>query len=371
MEFIFSVRGGVCRFLYKNIFKPLAFRRDPEAVHDGIIKFGSFLGKFSIFRRMTGLFFGYQNKALEQAVCGIKFQNPVGLAAGFDKDAHLVDILPDTGFGFAELGSVTGRPCAGNPKPRLWRLPASRGLVVNYGLKNDGAEVIANRLRGKKIRIPVGVSIAKTNSPETAETAAGIADYIFAAKNFVDIGDYVTINISCPNASGGKPFQEPEKLAVLLAEFEKLGFSKPVFLKISADLDEAAVDKILEVVSCYRISGFVVANLTRRRTEKVIEKNVPGVGSLSGKIVEDDANRLISYVYRKAGKKYVILGVGGIFSAQDAYKKIRLGATLLQLITGMIFEGPQLIGEINRGLAGLLRRDGFDNISQAIGIDNV
>jgi dihydroorotate dehydrogenase subfamily 2 len=369
MDIIFTIRDGICRFFYKKFFKPLAFRQDPEKVHDGIVKFGNFFGKFIIFRRLTGVFFGYKNPVLEQTVFGIKFSNPIGLAAGFDKDAHLTDILPDAGFGFTEIGSVTGRPCAGNPKPRLWRLPASRALVVNYGLKNDGAEIIAKRLRGKKFSIPVGISIAKTNSAETAGTESGVADYVFAAKNLFDIGDYFTINISCPNASGGKPFQEPEKLEKLLAEIKKLNFSKPVFLKISADLDETAVDKILSVADRFNISGFVVANLTRRRTEKIVEKNVPEAGSISGKPVEEDANRLISYIYRKTAKKYVILGVGGIFSAEDAYKKIRLGATLLQLITGMIFEGPQLIGEINRGLARLLRRDGFDDISQAIGAD--
>ena len=201
-------------FLYKKLLKPILFLFDPEQVHNLFLLIGRVLGSTPWSRLKVRILYRYQNAVLEQNILGMHFKNPVGLAAGFDKNGQLTNILPDVGFGFEEIGSVTGEPCAGNPKPRLWRLPKSKALLVNYGLKNDGAYNIAKRLSGKRFRFPVGISIAKTNNQTTCETPLGIADYKKAMLAFVGagVGDYFTVNISCPNAFGVEPFSSPEKL---------------------------------------------------------------------------------------------------------------------------------------------------------------
>jgi len=369
-ESFLNIRSRTIHFLYKTILKRIFFKIDPEVIHDRMVSVGVFLGKYALIRRLVGLFFSYSNKSLEQKILGIKFKNPVGLGAGFDKDAVLTDILPYVGFGFVEVGSITGEACDGNPKPRLWRLENSRGLVVNYGLKNQGSEKIAKRLASRKFLIPIGTSIAKTNSPETVIDEAGINDYVKAFTKFVTIGDYFTINISCPNAFGGQPFCDGQRLDRLLDKLDKNPTKKPIFLKVSPDLTRREIDKILVVASRHGVDGFVCTNLTKNRiNKKIVDKIISKDGGISGKVVEDLANGLISYIYRKTNGKFVIIGLGGVFDAQDAYKKIKLGASLIQLITGMIFEGPQVISEINQGLVRLLEKDGFDNISQAVGIE--
>lgn len=370
MNFLSAPRNAIFGFLYKTIPRRIFFLMDPEEVHDRMIDLGKFLGRYALTRRFTALLFSYSNKALEQNILGINFSNPVGLAAGFDKNAELTSITPSVGFGFMEVGSITGEPCMGNPKPRLWRLPKSQSLVVHYGLKNDGAEVIANRLENVKMSIPLGISMAKTNSEKTVETEAGISDYFKAYEKFVNIGDYCTVNISCPNAYGGQPFTDATSLEKLLSKIDTIRTTKPIFLKISPDLNRDEIDKIIEVSRRHKISGFICANLTKNRNNKKInDDSVPDKGGLSGKVVEELANELIRYVYNKTHGQYVIIGCGGVFSAEGAYKKIRLGASLIELITGMIYEGPQVISEINRGLAELLARDGFSNISEAVGAD--
>ena len=349
-------------FLYKNFLKPFFFLFDPEMVHDLMILAGQILGSNFLTRKITSLFFSYSNPALEQNILGIKFKNPIGLSAGFDKDALLTDILPSVGFGFEEVGSITGEKCSGNPKPRLWRLKDLKSLIVYYGLKNKGCEEIAARLKNKKFEFPIGTSIAKTNCADTVDTEKGIADYVKAFKAFAKIGAYFTINISCPNAFGGQPFTDAKRLGLLLTQLDKIATKKPIFLKMSPDLTDKELDNIIAVSKKHKVHGFVCTNLTKN--PKITEK-----GGLSGKLVENLANNLIKKVYQKTKGKYVIVGVGGVFSAEDAYKKIKLGASLVELITGMIFEGPQVISEINQGLVKLLQKDGYKNISGAIGAD--
>ncbi len=355
---LIKLRNSIIGFLYQKIVKPHCFKKDPEKVHDDITKFGKFLGSNPLTRLKTKCLFGYKNKKLEQTILGIKFPNPVGLAAGFDKNAELTAILPATGFGFIEVGSITGEPCEGNPKPRLWRLPDFRSLRVWYGLKNNGSEEISQRLSNKKFKIPIGISIAKTNCAQTVETQAGINDYLKAYQAFKKIGDYYTINISCPNVFGGQPFTDPDKLDTLLEAITKLPKTKPIFIKLSPDLPTEQIDIIIEIAKQYKIDGFICTNLLKKHDLE--EKK----GGLSGKIVEEKSNKLIKYIYSKTDGSFVIIGVGGIFSAKDAYQKLKAGASLVQLITGMIYEGPQLISEINRGLIELLEKDGYTNISE-------
>ncbi len=356
--------------MYTRILKRVLFLNDPESVHDNMVKIGISLGKYKPLRIVTALAFDYKHSMLEQNILGIHFVNPVGLSAGFDKNAELTDILPSIGFGFEEVGSITGEPCDGNPKPRLWRLKKSKSLLVNYGLKNEGASVLSEKLSLKTFKVPVGISIAKTNSHETCDPAIGVEDYVKVYKAFKNIGDYYIINISCPNTFGGQPFTDCSLLEMLLSEIDLLPKTKPVFIKLSPDLLMAQIDDILNVVSKHSIDGFVVSNLTKnRQNSKLIDSNIPVVGGFSGKVVEDLSNDLIKYIYSKYKEKYVIIGVGGVFSADDAFKKIKSGASLIQIITGMVFEGPQVIGNINHGLVKLLKKNGYHNISEAVGAD--
>lgn len=364
-------KAPIIRFFYQKILKKIFFRIDPEVVHDHMVLVGKFLGNYAPTQHITRWLFNYTNKKLQQTILGITFSNPVGLSAGFDKNAELTDILPDVGFGFVEVGSVTGEPCSGNAKPRLWRLPKTKGLVVYYGLKNDGCEQIATRLTNKKFRFPIGISIAKTNCQATADTTAGIADYVKAYTQLKNSGDYITINISCPNAFGGQPFTDKDRLEKLLTAIDSVPAQKPLFLKISPDLTDQELDDVLTIAQQHNIAGFVCTNLTKNRDAiTILDANLPDKGGISGRVLNDISNKFITKIYTQTHGQKIIIGVGGIFSAADTYEKIKRGASLVQLITGMIFEGPQLIGDINRGLVTLLEKDGYTNIAQAVGANH-
>lgn len=366
MNQLLGVRNFFFHFFYTKILKPILFLFDPENIHDFFTIIGRFLGSNFIGRFVTKSLLGTTIRdELKQKIVGIDFNNPIGLAAGFDKNGQLTQIIPSVGFGFMEIGSITGRPCVGNSKPRLWRIAKDRTLVVYYGLKNNGSEKIAQKLKNKKFKIPLGISLAKTNDDETIDIEKGIADYLKVYNNFSTIGDYFTINISCPNTNGGQPFVEPENLNLLLKSFYQQTPTKPIFLKIPPDLSHQEIDQIIKLAEEYKLTGFVCSNLTKKI--QLEDKK----GGLSGKAVEEQANDLIRYIYKKTNNNFIIIGCGGVFNAHDAYKKIKLGASLVQLITGMIFEGPQLISEINRELVGLLKRDGYKNISEAVGVDNL
>jgi len=362
--------------LYNYIIRPILFRFDAESVHDTMTKLCIFLGKHEFIKKIISYFFVYRNSKLNIDICGIDFENPIGLAAGFDKNANLIDFMPCIGFGFIEVGSVTGEKCLGNPRPRLFRLPKDKTLVINYGLCNDGAEFISKKLTDKKCQIKLGVSVAKTNDPNI-KGRASIMDYVKAFRLLSPIGDYTTINISCPNSGDGRIFcEDPILLDSLLAEvgkeIDKLKVHKPIFLKLKPDLDKKSLDKLLKIVGKYKfVSGFIISNLTRNRAG--LKTNVGEVnktkGSLSGKPVEELSNKMIEYVYSTTKGRYTIIGCGGVFSAEDAYKKIKLGSSLIQLITGMVYEGPALIKNINKGLVKLLAKDGYNSIKEAVGVN--
>ncbi len=353
-------------FIYQYLLKQILFLFDPERVHDRMIVVGRILGSNPLTRGIAGLMFNYQNKKLEQTIAGIKFNNPVGLAAGFDKEAFLPKILPLLSFGFEEAGSITALAFGGNERPWMWRLPEARALRINYGLKNSGAINIHKRLQGRKFDFVLGISIAKTNDEKTSHVETGIEDYFTTYKTFQDTGDYFTINISCPNTCEASPiFADPKNLDLLLAKLFSVPKIKPVFIKLSPDLTEEQLTGILALGNKYPVDGFICTNLT-----KVNKFNHSGKGGFSGKAVEELSNLMLARVYKYYGGKKIIIGCGGIFSAEDAYKKIKLGASLVQLITGMIFQGPQLISEINQGLVELLEKDGYNNIREAVGVDN-
>jgi dihydroorotate dehydrogenase len=366
------IRNRIARGVYSRVLKPIFFSQDPEDVHDRMTRVGVVLGSNGIGKGLIRVMFDYKNLALEQIIHGIKFGNPIGLSAGFDKNAELTDIIPHVGFGFAEAGSITGNPCAGNAKPRLWRLPKSKSLAVYYGLKNEGCEAIAARLKDKHFNIPIGMSVAMTNCKENLELQASIDDICKAFRCMEPLASYMTVNISCPNAEGGQPFMDPYKLWHLFDALDKIPTTKPVFVKLSPDLSRENLDQILDILRTRRVQGIICTNLTKKRdgNSKIASADkLPEKGGLSGKVVQESADDLLVYICRKEGKRFTLIGSGGVFTAEDAYRKIRLGASLVQLITGMIFEGPQVISEINQGLVQLLARDGFKNISEAVGID--
>lgn len=367
---IWWLRNAILATGYRIFAKPVFFKRDPEQVHDRVTQIGRWLGRHVVTRYLVrGLFYS-SNAQLGQTLSNIYWPNPVGLAAGFDKNAELVQILPEVGFGSLEIGSVTGEPCAGNPKPRLWRLPASRSLVVYYGLKNDGADQVCRRLNNYSGKIPLGISIAKTNSQATCDQQTGIEDYAkaYSAAIRCRTASYITINISCPNTFGGEPFTQPNALEHLLKRLNQMDRRLPWFIKLPCDLTADELRSLVAVARQYKVAGLICSNLTKQRTLPTIHDTaVPAQGGLSGKVVEPLANAMIEQLYRETKDEFIIVGCGGIFSAEDAYHKIKLGAHLLQLVTGMIYQGPQLISQINIGLGQQLQRDGYTTLAEARG----
>lgn len=358
------------KLIYKRFIKPVLFLQDPEKVHDRATKLASLFGKWQISKTITKNLFHYENKALKQKILGITFKNPIGLSAGFDKNGDMIDIVPHLGFGFTQVGTITDQAYEGNPRPRLYRLPKSKALIVYFGLKNIGATKILPKIP-KKPKIPVSISIGKTNCTATSSTEAGIKDYCACIRKSIKSGkgDFYTINISCPNTFGGEPFTTPTKLDTLLKAICKTRPSKPVFLKMPINKSWPQFKKLLDVATKNKIDGVIIGNLNKNFQDKTIKDHIPKhlKGGISGLPTKELCNNLISKTYKYCGNKLTIIGVGGIFSAQDAYHKIKLGASLLQLITGMIYEGPQLISQINKELVTLLKKDGHKNISQAIG----
>lgn len=332
-----------------------------------MVENGHFLGNLAITRAIIKFFFYFAHPKLEQTVFGIKFDNPVGLSAGFDKDAELLNIIPSVGFGFMSVGSITAAPYDGNPRPWLTRFPQYKSILVNYGLKNIGVDKIIERIKKSRKTIPLFVSIAKTNCKETITPEAGVNDYMDSLKKLETngVGDVYELNISCPNAYGGEPFTTPDLLNMLLSEITTLQIKKPIVVKMPINLPWEEFQKLLDVILKFNIAGVIIGNLNKDRTNYAIPADLKG--NMSGKPTFELSNELISKTYKYCGTKLVIIGTGGIFSTEDAYEKIKRGATLVQLITGMLFEGPALIGNINEELVRLAEKDGYSSISQAIG----
>jgi len=359
MDSIVKARNFVIGGIYTSFVKKICFMFDAEKMHMLFADIGKILGRYKASRFLSRILFDYGNATLEQKIMGINFRNPIGLSAGFDKNAELPDIMNEIGFGFAEVGSITMEECLGNPGKRLARLPDSGSIWVNLGLNNIGAKAVHSKLKNRRFGMPIGISIAKTNCRRTADTKEGMKDFVLAVKELKDIGDYITLNVSCPNTFGGLPFHKPALYEKLIKKISKLKVKKPIFVKLSPDIKRRDIDRIISISRRFGISGFICSNLTKENEKKS--------GGFSGKLVEKKANSLLEYIYKKTRGKFVLIGSGGIFSAEDAYKKIRLGASLVQIFTGMIYKGPSLMSDVNIGLAKLLKADGYTNISQAIG----
>jgi dihydroorotate dehydrogenase len=301
----------------------------------------------------------------------LRFKNPVGLAAGFDKNGRIVDFLPALGFGFLEVGTVTPVGQAGNDRPRLFRLPQDGAIINRMGFNNDGAPPLALQLQKRRTTIPVGVNIGK-NKATPNEVA--VRDYERCFKNLADYADYVTVNVSSPNTPNLRELQEKDSLRTLLVHIAELNRTRrkplPLLLKIAPDLADEALEDVAQIVRDISLDGVIATNTTIARsglsTARTEVERI-GAGGLSGRPLKQRSTEVISFLYKRLGPDIPIIGAGGIFSAEDAYEKIRAGAALIQVWTGLVYEGPGLVRKINRGLAELLKKDGFGNIKEAIG----
>jgi dihydroorotate dehydrogenase len=340
------------RFLYQNGLKPVLFRFDPERVHDIFVRLGEELGRRSASRHLIEKAYGYHGPDASVIVDGIHYPTPVVLAAGFDYNGRLLGVLRSMGFGGVEIGSVTARPSGGNAPPRLTRLVESRSLVVNKGLRNDGVAVVARRLRDapREAGLVVGVSIARTNDEQAASLTGGIEDFRTSLAHLVeqDVGDYYTINISCPNVHGGESFSHPDRLRELLVGLSDIEPNRPVYVKMPINDSWDDFNALLRVIDRFDLTGVVIGNLNKDYGALDVPEEAPASyrGGLSGRPCFRPSNRLIQLTRQHYGDRFTIIGCGGIMAASDALAKMQAGSDLVQLISGMIFEGPQLMREI-------------------------
>jgi len=382
MSTIIGIRNLILRILFR-VMRPMIFLMDPEQAHYSMKRIGVFLGSNFITKAFTSLLFDYGHKSLNVEVDGIEYRNPIGLSAGFDKDGELTKIYPNLGFGLAELGSITGEICPGNPGKRLFRMVKSKSIVVWYGLNNMGAEKLSARLEGQKFgRLRVGINAALSNMSSEFDLDSSIADYLKTMTLFKDIGDYYTVNISCPNTQEGEPFVDRASLDALLTAINthiRPITNKPIYVKLAADMSIDEIDTIVDACVEHKMEGVVCTNLAKpkyntehRPEEYPTTKGLlpAGKGAMSGLPLQRISTNVVRHVYRRTRGKLTIIGVGGIFNARDAYEKITSGASLCHMITTMIFDGPQNINEINRGLVKLLKADGFSTIAEAVGSRN-
>lgn len=340
--------------MYKTIIRPLFFLFDPEKIHHltfSLIKFVSKIpGIPFIFRSL----YQVNDKRLERKVFGLIFKNPVGLAAGFDKNAVLYNELANFGFGFIEIGTVTPKAQAGNPKKRLFRLIADNGIINRMGFNNLGVEAAIFQLKKNKGKVLIGGNIGK-NTDTLPENV--IADYKIAFKALHPYVDYFVVNVSCPNVGTFAKLQDKEYLLELLKDLQEINqaFStqKPILLKIAPDLNTIQLNEVIELVAETKIAGVVASNTSiHREALKVSEAQLSAIGNggLSGKPIKDRSTQVIKYLATKSNKAFPIIGVGGIHSPEDALEKINAGADLIQIYTGFIYEGPALVKKINKAI---------------------
>lgn len=359
---------------YRHLVRPILFRFNSETIHEKLTSQGEVLGRSKMARTALGNLFKPDNTFLCQKVAGIEFPYPIGLSAGFDYKAQLTQILPSLSFGFGTVGTITNSAYAGNPGPRLGRLVKSKSLLVNKGFKNFGIKQVLQNLAGKTFAIPIGLSVGRTNSVylNLEESISDIVSALQKAELSSVPFSYYELNISCPNLLGEISFYPPHHLRKLLTAIAFLRISKPIFIKMPIEKTDKEVSEMLELIGQFGITGVIFGNLQKDRSHPSLDQNEVSkypVGNFSGKPTYARSNHLIQLTYEQYGKSLVIIGCGGVFSAEDAYTKIKRGASLVQMITGMIFEGPEIISEINMELEQLAKKDGFNHISEAIGAD--
>ncbi|MBT0552125.1 quinone-dependent dihydroorotate dehydrogenase [Riemerella anatipestifer] len=334
--------------MYKTVIRPLLFRFDPEGVHHFTFKFIKTLFKIPFISSLVSSRYVIENPRLEREVFGLKFKNPVGLAAGFDKDAKLYNELSSFGFGFIEIGTITPKPQPGNDKQRLFRLKEDEAVINRMGFNNGGVDEAVKRLKKNKGGVLIGGNIGKnkvTNNDNAEE------DYIICFNALYDYVDYFVVNVSSPNTPNLRDLQEKEPLTKLLKllqlENQKKIKQKPILLKIAPDLTDSQLLDVIDIVKTTNTAGVIATNTTISREN--LKSNLKSeVGGLSGKPLRERATEVIKFLSEKSGGAFPIIGVGGIHSEEDALEKIKAGATLVQLYTGFIYEGPALVKRINK-----------------------
>jgi len=340
--------------MYKLLISRILFLFDAEQVHYFVCEVLQFAFKMPFVPALLRFMYTYEHPDLVQEVAGLRFRNPVGLAAGFDKNAEMVDELEALGFGFIEIGTVTPKPQPGNEKPRLFRLKADKGLINRMGFNNKGAAVAAAKLRQRKSKILVGGNIGKNKDTPNEEA---LSDYLICFRELFDVVDYFVVNVSSPNTPGLRELQEKAPLTALLTELQKRNTEKftpkPIFLKIAPDLTTSQLDDIIDIVQETGIAGVIATNTTisregLRTSQEDIKKI--GAGGLSGAPLTHRATEVIRYICEKSGNAFPVIGVGGISSPKDALEKRNAGASLIQLYTGFIYEGPGLASRICKAL---------------------
>jgi len=340
--------------MYKGIIRPLLFLLSPETVHHLVVAIIRFFFAIPFIRPLISAIFTTRDKRLHREVFGLTFENPVGLAAGFDKNATFYRQFAAFGFSFVEVGTATPVGQPGNPRPRSFRLPADKALVNRMGFNNDGARTIAERLGKGHTNMIIGGNIGKNTS---TPNESAVEDYADAFLTLYDRVDYFVVNVSCPNISDLSHLQDRDHLAAIFLRLSAIRAEmlrkKPILVKISPDLNWEQIDDVLELVDEYNIDGIVATNttITREGLSSAPEKiEKIGPGGLSGNPIRDRSTEIIRYIFKKTDGKLPIIGVGGILSANDAFEKLRAGATLVQVYTGFIYEGPGLVKKINKAL---------------------
>jgi dihydroorotate dehydrogenase len=344
--------------MYRFFVRPLLFLFPPEFIHHitfNLLKVvGKFPGALSLFHKV----FTLQNPKLERRLFGLTFPNPVGLAAGFDKNALLIDELSVFGFGFIEIGTLTPRPQPGNEKPRLFRLPADQALINRMGFNNDGVEEAVKHLRNKKSNVLVGGNIGKN---KVTPNEKAFEDYTECFESLFPYVDYFVVNVSSPNTPNLRALQEKEPLKRLLNSVKALNQTKenpkPILLKIAPDLSESQLHDVVEILLETKTDGVIATNTTISRQGLITDAptiSAIGQGGLSGRPLRNRATAVISFLRKELGKDYPIIGVGGIMTPEDAIEKIQAGADLIQIYTGFIYEGPGFVKRINKAIVSRL-----------------
>jgi len=366
--------------LYNSVVRPVLFAMNPERIHNLTLRSCEIAGAFDWIRRAARARWSFRDPRLSQTIAGIYFENPIGLAAGFDKNGRAIELMGELGFGHVEIGSISAHPSKGNPRPRLFRIRDDEAIIVNYGVPNEGADVVANRLKTKTCSVPLGINLVKTNDslrPTTDEEV--LSDYASACQRLESYGSYINLNMSCPNSANDQNyFDDLPRVNLLLERLGRQAPRIPVFLKLKPTMDRGVLADVVAIADQFSfVAGFGI-NLPAGkpdglecRTSAIRLAELPG--AVSGRPVERIINANLKLLFEVIGprSRYKLIAAGGVYSADDAYRKIRLGASLVQLYTALVYRGPGLVKEILKGLVELLERDGFENITDAVGADLV
>ena len=340
--------------MYKSLIRPVLFKFDPEKVHHFANKTLKVIFSIPVLNNVIKNYATVKNDKLKRNLFGLEFSNPVGIAAGFDKNAEMYNELGNLGFGFIEIGTVTPKGQPGNPKPRLFRLPEDKALINRMGFNNNGLDAAVKNLRKRKTKVIIGGNLCKNISTPNKKA---LEDYVTLFKGLFDYVDYFTVNVSCPNISDLRELQDQDSLTEILNKLQVINNKKPkrkpILLKLSPDLNFKQLDEVIEIVENTKIDGVVAVNTTISRNNLTTsEEKVKtiGKGGLSGRPVKDRSTEIIKYLSEKSNKAFPIIGVGGIFTPEDAIEKLNAGADLIQVFTGFIYEGPFIARRINKAL---------------------